>query len=52
MGLTEAVKIYTLAEAAGLQTIPHGGANSVFGQHFALAMPESLMANAVGFVVA
>ena len=33
-----------LAEAAGLQTIPHGGANSVFGQHFALAMPESLMA--------
>ncbi len=43
-GLTEAVKIYTLAEAAGLQTIPHGGANSPFGQHFALAMPESLMA--------
>ena len=39
-GLTEAVKIYTLAEAAGLQTIPHGGANSPFGQHFALAMPE------------
>jgi L-rhamnonate dehydratase len=43
-GLSEAVKIYTIAEAAGLQTIPHGGANSAFGQHFAMAMPESLMA--------
>jgi len=43
-GLSEAVKIYTLGEAAGLQTIPHGGANSPFGQHFAMAMPESLMA--------
>lgn len=43
-GLTEAVKIYTIGEAAGLQTIPHGGANSPFGQHFAMAMPESLMA--------
>jgi L-rhamnonate dehydratase len=42
--MTEAVKIYTLAEAAGLQTIPHGGANTAFGQHFAMAMPESLMA--------
>jgi L-rhamnonate dehydratase len=43
-GLSEAVKIYTIGEAAGLQTIPHGGANSAFGQHFAMAMPESLMA--------
>ena len=43
-GLTEAVKIYTIGEAAGLQTIPHGGANSPFGQHFAFAMPESSIA--------
>ena len=43
-GLSEAVKIYTIGEAAGIQTIPHGGANSPFGQHFALAMPESQMA--------
>jgi L-rhamnonate dehydratase len=43
-GLSEAVKIYTIGEAAGLQTIPHGGANSAFGQHFAMAMPESLIA--------
>lgn len=40
-GLTEAVKIYHIAEAAGLKTIPHGGANSPFGQHFAFAMPEA-----------
>lgn len=43
-GLSEAVKIYTIGEASGLQTIPHGGANSAFGQHFAMAMPESLIA--------
>ena len=43
-GMTEAVKIYAMAEAAGLQTIPHGGANTAFGQHFAMAMPESLLA--------
>ncbi|HJP33037.1 MAG TPA: enolase C-terminal domain-like protein [Candidatus Latescibacteria bacterium] len=43
-GLSEAIKIYTIGEAAGLQTIPHGGANSAFGQHFAMAMPESLQA--------
>lgn len=43
-GLSEALKIYTIGEAAGLPTIPHGGANSPYGQHFALAMPESPMA--------
>lgn len=43
-GLSEAVKIYTIAEAAGLITVPHGGANSPFGQHFAMALPESPMA--------
>jgi L-rhamnonate dehydratase len=40
-GLTETLKIYNLAETSGIITIPHGGANSPFGQHFALAMPES-----------
>ena len=43
-GLSEAVKIYTIAEAAGIITIPHTGANTAFGQHFALSMPESPMA--------
>ena len=40
-GLTEAIKIYTIAEAAGIPTILHAGANSPFGQHFQFAMPES-----------
>ena len=43
-GLSETVKIYTIAEAAGIVTIPHAGANNPFGQHFGLAMPESPMA--------
>lgn len=43
-GLTEALKVYTIGEAAGLATIPHSGAGSLFGQHFALALPESPMA--------
>ena len=43
-GLSEAQKIYTIGEAAGLITVPHGGANTPFGQHFAMAMPESPIA--------
>lgn len=43
-GLSEAVKVYYIAEAAGIATIPHTGAGNPFGQHFALAMPESPMA--------
>lgn len=43
-GMTEAVKIHTLAEAAGIATIPHAGASLVFAQHFAFAMPESTVA--------
>ncbi len=43
-GLSEALKIYTIGEAAGLITVPHGGANTPFGQHFAMAMPESPIA--------
>ena len=43
-GLTEAVKVYTIAESAGLITVPHTGAGTPWGQHFAIAMPESPMA--------
>lgn len=43
-GLTEGLKIYTLGEAAGIITIPHGGANTPAAVHFAFAMPESPMA--------
>lgn len=43
-GLTEAVRIYHIAEAAGLKTIPHGGAMTPEGQHFSFAMPEAPMA--------
>ena len=39
-GLSEATKIYNLGEAAGLITVPHGGAMSAFGQHLSMAMPE------------
>ena len=38
-GLTEALKIYDIAEAAGLVVSPHVAGNSPFGQHFAFAMP-------------
>lgn len=43
-GLTEALKIYAMAEAAGIATIPHAGASLVFAQHFAFAMPDSTIA--------
>ncbi|MDE0042967.1 MAG: L-rhamnonate dehydratase [Candidatus Poribacteria bacterium] len=43
-GLSEAIKIYTIAEAAGISTIPHTGAGTPWGQHFGIAMPESPMA--------
>ncbi|MAV37190.1 MAG: hypothetical protein CMJ59_17235 [Planctomycetaceae bacterium] len=43
-GLSEALKIYTLAEAAGIPTSPHLAGSTPFGQHFALAMPQSLLA--------
>ena len=43
-GLSEAVKIYAIAEAAGIASVPHTGASNPFGQHFALAMPELPMA--------
>ncbi len=43
-GMTEAMKVHTIGEMAGIATIPHGGANSPFGQHFAMAATESPMA--------
>ena len=38
------MKIYTIAETAGIQTIPHGGAGTPWGQHVAMAAPESPIA--------
>ena len=43
-GLTEAMKIHVIGEAAGIATILHAGANNPFGQHFAMAATESPMA--------
>lgn len=43
-GLSETLKIYAYAEAAGIESIPHKGGNSPWGQHFGFAMPESSMA--------
>ena len=43
-GLTEAMKVHVIGEMAGIATIPHGGANTPFGQHFAMAATESPMA--------
>jgi L-rhamnonate dehydratase len=40
-GLSEVLKIYTIGEAAGITTIPHGGGGMLAGQHFAAAMPEA-----------
>jgi L-rhamnonate dehydratase len=48
-GLTEALKIYTLAEASGLSTFLHAGATQPAGQHFCLAMPEAGLAEFVMF---
>jgi L-rhamnonate dehydratase len=46
-GLSEVLKIYTIAEAAGIATLPHGAAGMPAGQHFAAAMPESPLAEFV-----
>ncbi|MFT8244940.1 enolase C-terminal domain-like protein [Roseomonas sp. BN140053] len=43
-GLTEGLKIYAIAEAAGLATVPHAGGSTPAGLHFAFAMPESTVA--------
>jgi L-rhamnonate dehydratase len=39
-GVTAAVKICHLAEAAGIPVIPHAAMNSPFAQHVCLAMPN------------
>ena len=39
-GMSEAIRIYYIAEAAGIKTCPHGGAGSAYGQHFLYAFPE------------
>ena len=41
---SEIMKIYTYAEAAGIETITHMGGNTAWGQHFAYAMPETTLA--------
>ena len=38
-GLSNAVRICHLADAAGLTVIAHGGMNTPFGQHLSFAMP-------------
>ena len=38
-GITSAVKICHLAEAAGISVIAHGGMNYPYGQHLSFAMP-------------
>ena len=38
-GITAAVKICRMAEAAGLSVIAHGGMNYPYGQHLSFAMP-------------
>ncbi len=43
-GLTEGLKIYAIAEAAGIVTLPHAGGSTPAGLHFAYAMPESPIA--------
>ncbi len=40
-GLTETLKIYAIAEAAGIPTSAHGGGGMPAGQHFALALPDA-----------
>ncbi|MDP6823842.1 MAG: enolase C-terminal domain-like protein, partial [Dehalococcoidia bacterium] len=43
-GLTEVMKVHTIAESAGLITVPHLGAGTPWGQHFSIAAPESPIA--------
>jgi L-rhamnonate dehydratase len=38
-GLTTCRNIAAIADASGLSVILHGGGNSVFGQHYSVAMP-------------
>jgi L-rhamnonate dehydratase len=40
-GITAAVKVCHIADAAGLQVMTHLGANDAYGQHFCFAMPNN-----------
>jgi L-rhamnonate dehydratase len=40
-GLTECIKLCHMAEAAGLQVIPHGGGLDPYGLHLSWAMPNT-----------
>jgi len=43
-GFTEALRVATIAEAAGLEVVPHVGANTPWGQHFAMAVTNAPLA--------
>ena len=51
-GLTAAQKIVHAAEAAGLQTILHGGSNTPYGQHLTYASPSMPWIEVSGFKTA
>ena len=38
-GISACVRICHIAEAAGIAVAPHGGMNTPYGQHLAMAMP-------------
>jgi L-rhamnonate dehydratase len=38
-GLTSLIHIVSIAQAAGVTVIPHGGGNTAYGQHAGLALP-------------
>ena len=40
-GLSAALRICHIAEAAGLDVVPHGGMNDPYGQHLVCAMPAA-----------
>lgn len=40
-GVTACVQICHLAQAAGIQVLPHGGMNDPYGQHLVFAMPAA-----------
>jgi L-rhamnonate dehydratase len=40
-GLTACLRIAAIADAAGIEVIPHAGMNTPYGQHFGIAVPCS-----------
>lgn len=43
-GFTEALRVATMAEASGVELAPHVGANTPWGQHFAVAVTNAPIA--------